>query len=102
MTSNVFRRVLASGATLICALPLLATEVYVNAITGSDTEHGGTSPSDAWTSFMATAPVGAGLWTLDFGCPNASAFPTGYSTIIDVTGTPGFLFLSGEKTWMVK
>ena len=32
----------------------------------------------------------------------AHAFPTGYSTIIDVTGTPGFLFLSGEKTWMVK
>ena len=59
------------------------------------------APHD-WTSFMATAPVGAGLWTLDFGCPNTSAFPTGYSTIIDVTGTPGFLFLSSEKTWMVK
>ena len=50
MTSNVFRRVLASGAALICALPLLATEVYVNALTGSDTEHGGTSPSDAYQS----------------------------------------------------
>jgi len=59
------------------------------------------APHD-WTSFVTTVPVGAGLWTLDFGCPNASAFPTGYSTIIDVTGTPGFLFLSGEKTWMVR
>ena len=59
------------------------------------------APHD-WTSFVTNVSAGAGLWTLDFGCPNASAFPTGYSTIIDVTGTPGFLFLSGEKTWMVK
>ena len=59
------------------------------------------APHD-WTSFVTTVPGEAGLWTLDFGCPKATALPTGYSTIIDVTGTPGFLFLSGEKTWLVK
>ena len=56
------------------------------------------APHD-WTCWTTEAPADAGLWTFALGCPNPSALPTGYSTIFDVTGTPGFVFLSKEKTW---
>lgn len=65
---------------------------------GAGREIWASAPHD-WTCWTTEASADAGLWTFTLGCPNPSALPTGYSTIFDVTGTPGFVFLSKEKTW---
>ena len=99
---NAFKRLLTVGTSLLCALPLLAAEVYVNANTGSDTEHGGTSPSDAYQS-LAKAMEGrvagdvvhaaAGTYRT-----NSATAPDGYSSRVVVPAGVTLVGDSGGET----
>ena len=85
---DALMRFMVVGTALLCTLPLLAAEVYVNANTGSDTEHGGTSPSDAYQSLTkamegrASGDVvhaAAGIYRT-----NSATAPDGYSSRVVV------------------
>ena len=95
---DAFKRLLTVGTSLLCALPLLAAEVYVNANTGSDTEHGGTSPSDAYQS-LAKAMEGRTSGDVVYAAAstyrtNSATAPDGYPSRVVV---PAGVTLVGDS-----
>lgn len=117
---DAFKRLLTVGTSLLCALPLLAAEVYVNANTGSDTEHGGTSPSDAYQSlakamegrtsgdvvYAAASTYRTNSATAPDGYPSRVVVPAGVTLVGDsngetvIEGEPGMrcVWLTGGAT----
>jgi len=95
---NRFRSLTTACAALMFALPLLAKDVYVNPNTGSDTEHGGTSPTDAYLT-LTTAVAGLGSGDIVHAAAGTYALgsataPDGYPTRVVV---PAGVTLVGDS-----